>query len=243
MRTPSGRLWRGALVTAAAVLTVVLAPARADASEASELLSLTNQVRGSSGLAPLTVDSQLTSVAQRWAATLAERGVISHNSSLPAQVTGWKLLGENVGVGATVDAVHAGWMASPTHHQNLVDPSFTKVGFGIVRPDARIFVVQVFMQPKSSATSVPAPSTSAPAPPTSAAVPPTTAPARATSAAASPASAGATPAPAVRSVPAASTAPATAVRAPTSPLAIGELSAWVVHNLDRLRSMEPAAAA
>ncbi len=241
MRTPSGRLWRGALVAAVAALTVVLAPARADASDASELLSLTNQVRTSSGLAPLTVDSQLTGVAQRWAATLAERGVISHNSSLPAQVTGWKLLGENVGVGATVDAVHAGWMASPTHHQNLVDPSFTKVGFGIVRPDARIFVVQVFMQPKSSATSVPAPSTSTPAPPTSAPAPPTTA-ARATSAATSPAAASAAPAPAVRPVPAASTAPATAVRAPTSPLAIGELSAWVVHNLDWLRSMEPAKA-
>ena len=238
MMTPRGSSWRGALVAAVAVLIVLLAPARADASDESQLLSLTNQVRTSSGLVPLTVDSRLTSVAQRWAATLAERGVLSHNSSLPAQVTGWKVLGENVGVGGTVDAVHTGWMASTTHRQNLVDPSFTKVGFGIVRPDARIFVVQVFMQPKSSATSVTAPSTSAPGRPKAAPVPPT-------SVAASPTAVETNPAPAVRSVAPGSTAPTStaAVRAPTSPLAIGELSAWVVQSLDRLRSTEPAKAA
>jgi hypothetical protein len=155
--TGSRSAWRGAIVTGVAVLIVLLIPARADASDESRLLALTNQVRASNGLAPLTIDGQLAGVAQRWAATLAERGVISHNASLPAQLSGWKVLGENVGVGGTVDAIHAGWVGSPTHHQNLVDPAFTKVGFGIVRPDARIFVVQVFMQPKAPAASAPSP--------------------------------------------------------------------------------------
>ena len=232
----SGSVWRAAIVAGVAMVAVLIAPARADASDESQLLSLTNEIRTSNGLSPLTIDSQLSRVAQRWAGTLAERGVISHNSSLPSQVTGWKLLGENVGVGGTVDAVHAGWVASATHHQNLVDPSFTKVGFGIVRPDARVFVVQVFMQPKSSVGSTTVAPTTAPvaAPRAASVVPPTSAPA-------SPASVDAAPALTVRPVPPASPAPAaTVVEPPKSPLAVGQLSAWIVHSLGRLRSTEPA---
>ena len=206
MRTQRGTAWRGAIVAGVAVLTVLLAPARAEASDESRLLFLTNQVRASRGLPVLTIDSQLGAVAQQWAATLAQRGVLSHNASLPSQVSGWKLLGENVGVGGTVDAVHEGWMGSPTHLENLVDPAFTKVGFGIVRPDARIFVVQIFMLPKTATTS-PVPVQSR--------------------------------LPVVKPA-APSPAPAQVVaQAPSASPAGGELSPWMVHSLDRLRSMEP----
>ena len=161
-----GSGWRRAVMAsvAAAVLVIGVVPAQADASDEARLLSLTNQLRSSKGLAPLSIDAHLTSVAQSWAATLAGRGVLSHNSSLPGQVTGWKELGENVGVGGTVDAVHAGFLASPTHQVNLVDGGFTRVGFGIVRPDARIFVVEVFMRPSSSPAAPAAGVAPAPAP-------------------------------------------------------------------------------
>lgn len=142
---------RVALVVAT-VLAAGISPAVAASSDEMRLLALTNQVRAAKGLPALTINRQVTGVAQRWAGTLAERGVISHNASLPGQVTGWKDLGENVGVGGTVDAVHEGFVASPTHRANIVDSSFTEVGFGIVRPDARIFVVVVFMQPVARST-------------------------------------------------------------------------------------------
>ena len=210
---------------AALVATVALGalPANADAGDAGRLLALTNQVRAGQGLPALTIDSHLTSVAQDWAAELAARGVISHNPSVRSQVSGWKVLGENVGVGGTVDAVHAGFVASPTHYANLVDSAYTKVGFGIVRPDARIFIVQVFMLP-ASAQAAAAPAATAPvvtvkppvaATPTPRATPATTAP---------PVSA---PAPVATQAP-----------APPAP----ELSAWMVYSIERLRSMEPAPA-
>ena len=207
---------------AAAVVFVAVGvlPAKADPGDAGRMLALTNQVRASQGLPALTMDSQLTSVAQAWAAELASRGVISHNPSVRSQVIGWKIVGENVGVGGTVDAVHAGFVASPTHYANLVDPAYTKVGFGIVRPDARIFVVEVFMLPKSAA---PAAVTQAQAAPAPVAPPVTVTPVAATK-------------------PAASTAAAPTV-APTAPAAASELSPWMVHSLDRLRSMGSAAAA
>jgi uncharacterized protein YkwD len=215
------KVWKLVASVAAATVAVGIAPARADAGDASRLLSLTNELRSSRGLGSLTVDANLSAVAQRWATTLAAQGVLSHNSSLPSQVTGWKTLGENVGVGGTVDAIHAGFVASPTHLENLVDPAFTRVGFGIVRPDARIFVVEVFMNPATTAAAGATPTTTAAPKATAAPVTPAAArPAAATS-----------PAP----------APAVAVAAVTSPQETGELSPWMVLSLEELRSMNPGA--
>ncbi|HUR22586.1 MAG TPA: CAP domain-containing protein [Acidimicrobiales bacterium] len=165
MRVRRSTVWKLAGIVAVATVAVGIAPAGADAGDAARLLSLTNQVRSSRSLGSLTVDAELSAVAQRWAATLAAQGVLSHNAALPSQVTGWKSLGENVGVGGTVDAIHNGFLASPTHLENLVDPAFTRVGFGIVRPDARIFVVEVFMKPAPTpAAAATATTTTAPRP-------------------------------------------------------------------------------
>jgi hypothetical protein len=203
----------------AATLAIGIVPARADAGDEGRLLSLTNQVRSSQGVAALSIDAQLTAVAQAWAATLAERGVISHNPSVRSQVTGWQELGENVGVGGTVAAVHDGFVASPGHLANIVDPAFTKVGFGIVRPDARIFVVEVFMRPAGAAAT---PVTTVVVTPAVQSVPATTVPAVTVT----------KPAP-----------PAPVVDTPPPAPAPAELSTWMVLSLDGLRSMEPAKAA
>lgn len=219
----SKRGFRWTKMAAGAVVATVIAlgalPAQADAGDAGRLLDLTNQVRAAQGLPGLTIDSQLTSVAQAWAAELASRGVISHNPSVRSQVTGWKVLGENVGVGGTVDAVHAGFVASPTHYANLVDTAYTKVGFGIVRPDARIFVVEVFMLPASA--------------PAAASVRPAAAPATTVPSASPAATPGTTVKPAATPVSTVSAAPAPVEPAP-------ELSAWMVYSMERLRSMGSA---
>jgi hypothetical protein len=216
MRKLAVRWWKGAMAVAVVTLAIGVVPAQADAGDAGRLLSLTNEVRASQGLPALSTDAQLTAVAQAWAAELAGRGVISHNPSVRSQVVGWKVLGENVGVGGTVDAVHAGFVASPTHYANLVDSAYAKVGFGIVRPDARIFVVEVFMLPKTAAPAAPPAVT---APPASAV-------------------------PAVVSTPAPPVTPTvTPTVAPTPPPVASELSPWMVHSIDRLRSLESVTAA
>lgn len=227
MRLSVSGWWKAAVAAAVATVTIGVLPAGADAGDEARLLSLTNQLRSSQGLSPLTIDAQLTRVAQAWASTVSGRGVISHNSSLPSQVTGWKVLGENVGVGGTVDAIHQGFLASPTHHENLVDPAFTRVGFGIVRPDARIFVVEVFMRPSSAAPASPV-----------AAAPAVAASPVAAATATAPVTAVPSPKPVVPAAPA--PVPTVASGAPPSS---AELSPWMVHSLDRLRSMEPGKAA
>lgn len=206
-----------------ALLVVPAAEAGADPSDSAALLALTNQARASRGLPPMSLDSGLTSVAERWAATMASQGVISHNMSLPSQVSGWKLVAENVGVGPTVEAVHQGFLGSPTHLGNIVDPSLTRVGFGFVRTSDRVYVVENFMQPASASAPV-AVAAPAPSPSASAAVAPR--PTLSNTAAV-----------ASRPVPAAGATAATTGSAAPRAVLPAEPSLWLIEAFDTIRSL------
>lgn len=71
---------------------------------------------------------------------------IWHNKRFRYQISGWWLLGENVGwTNSTVDYLHRAFMASPEHRRNILDPRFTSIGIGeTVSADGRIFVAEDF---------------------------------------------------------------------------------------------------
>ncbi|MGH7358549.1 MAG: CAP domain-containing protein, partial [Candidatus Rokuibacteriota bacterium] len=93
-----------------------------------------------------------------WAQHMASGGCgggICH-SNLSDGVSGdWRRLGENVGRGPSVDAIHQALVNSPGHYANLVDPGFRLVGVGVLNINGTLWVAQVFMEPASQ----PAPST------------------------------------------------------------------------------------
>jgi len=133
------------------------------ASEESQFIALTNQLRAAKGLSQLAVSPEVTAVARRWAAQMAAAGTISHNQNLPNQVTlNWTKLGENVGPGGAVEAIQTAFINSPKHYENLVDPVWNYIGIGVVDSNGRIFVTVNFMQ--LSGSSAAAPKASAPAP-------------------------------------------------------------------------------
>ena len=92
--------------------------------------------------------------ARDWAAGMAAAGKIWHSTLSDGITADWKKLGENVGMGGSVDGLHAAFVASPGHYANLVDPNFGHVGVGIVMSGKTIFVAEMFMQ-TMSATSAP----------------------------------------------------------------------------------------
>ena len=49
-------------------------------------------------------------------------------------------------MGASVDRLHAEFVASPHHYDNLVDPAFGYVGIGAVRNGDTIYGSEVSMQ-------------------------------------------------------------------------------------------------
>ena len=115
------------------------APAPAPTTQ-QQVVNITNQRRAENGLAPLTMNSTLTAVAQAHAADQASVDTMSHTGT-DGSDAGTRIVrsgypthawGENVAGGYTTpDAVMAAWMNSPGHRANILNSTFTQIGIGL----------------------------------------------------------------------------------------------------------------
>ena len=138
-------------------LPVSAGPENPGSDEAS-FISMVNAARAKQGVAPLQVDAELTALARDWTAEMAGgtcgqrpsdgRNAICHASSLSAGVSADCIkLGENVGMGGDVNAVMQGFLNSPGHYKNLMDPAFTRIGVGVVwSENGALYTTHRFMQ-------------------------------------------------------------------------------------------------
>ena len=135
------------LLLALVVLPFMAPDAKADTvSDETAFVAKINDLRASKGLAPLQVNANLTAKARAWSAGMALAGKIWHSTLSDGVTEDWRKLGENVGMGGSVDGLHTAFVNSPHHYENLVDPAFGYVGIGIVMGGNTIFVTEVFMQ-------------------------------------------------------------------------------------------------
>ena len=224
---------------------VAFFPASAQADTVSDeatFVAKINDLRASKGLPALQVNDNLVAKARGWAGTMAAAGKIWHSTLSDGITADWQKLGENVGMGGSVDGLHNAFVASPHHYENLVDPAFTQVGIGIVMNGSTMFVAEEFMALMPARTPVvtpvlapvtntvkavvPAPTTTttarpaAPRPSTTTTTRPPVAPSTTTTTTAPPAP------------PAADSAPAAAADAPRAP------SDLLVSVLERLRDFD-----
>jgi len=141
---PCGR-WYGLILA----IGVSLFPAVARAASVSDELALVakiNDLRAGKGLPALQVNENLLTKARAWSAEMASAGRIWHSTLSDGITADWTKLGENVGMGASVDRLHAQFVASAHHYENLVDPAFSYVGIGVVTNGDTIYVTEEFMQ-------------------------------------------------------------------------------------------------
>lgn len=105
----------------------------------SSLLRSTNEQREAFKKPILTLNNQLSAAAQAKANDMASRNYWSHNTPdgnepwIFVDQAGYKYqkAGENLAYGfSTSNQVVVGWMNSSTHKANLLDNSFSDVGFG-----------------------------------------------------------------------------------------------------------------
>ncbi|WAL58803.1 CAP domain-containing protein [Thermocoleostomius sinensis] len=110
-----------------------------NATFVNQVLELTNQFRAQNGLAPLKLNSELNAAAQAHSQDMAQNDYFSHtgkNGSKPwdrAKVVGYEArsMGENIAAGQTTpEAVVQGWINSPGHRANLLNPNYTELGVG-----------------------------------------------------------------------------------------------------------------
>ena len=101
------------------------------------LLCLVNRQRTSRGLPALHEDRRLDRSAQGWTAHMVSAGQFTHGHNFASRISAvgfdWSAAGENIATGFPTPAkVMSAWMASTDHCRNLMDPSFTAIGFGMV---------------------------------------------------------------------------------------------------------------
>lgn len=104
---------------------IVVGEATPIALSPSELtvIEATNQARMRHGLAPLSIDTNLMHAARGHASRMASRNSLVHTSAMVA---------ENIAMGhPSGNAAVGGWMTSPGHRQNMLDPRHTRIGVAL----------------------------------------------------------------------------------------------------------------
>ncbi len=147
MNSKKIRIAMGAGLASVMALTVVPEPAFADTgSDEASFVAKLNGLRASKGLRQLGVNGGLTNMARGWSSQMASRGTISHNPNLASQApSNWVRVGENVGMGQSVDSLHNAFVNSPSHYANMVNGYYDSVGVGVVHSGGTIFVTFNFM--------------------------------------------------------------------------------------------------
>lgn len=118
-----------------------------------ELLDLANRARTQTGAPALKLDEGLSRAARTHSRRMAAEHQLTHQ--FPGELDLQKRLaadstlqmdhvGENVGYAETIDDAHAGFMESPPHRKNLLDPLYNVVGIGVVQDKGTLYVTEDF---------------------------------------------------------------------------------------------------
>jgi uncharacterized protein YkwD len=130
-----------------------------EAAVEQTVIADTNRERVAAGLPPLKPDARLQAAARLHGQDMVQRGYFAHASDKPGHENPSKRIhragaldfgaAENI---AQISSGHApqqfviGWMASPGHRANILNPAYTHIGVGVVRrADGQAFGVQKFV--------------------------------------------------------------------------------------------------
>jgi uncharacterized protein YkwD len=114
-------------------------PSASSGSGDVSFAGLLNQVRSDAGSAAVSYNAQLDTAAQSHAQDMLDNNYFSHtgrNGSTAGQRAtaagyNWRTVGENIASGYQTEAsVMNGWVNSPGHQANNINPSFEEFGLG-----------------------------------------------------------------------------------------------------------------
>lgn len=132
------------------------APVTSLSSYESQMFVAHNQQRAANGVAPLQLDATLVEIARQRAQDMATNNYFAHVS--PTGQTAFDIMnsygytysiaGENIArnnypPSQTVDVAMTGFMNSPGHRANILEPKFTKVGIGVATDGNGMFYFAV----------------------------------------------------------------------------------------------------
>ncbi|HXG92606.1 MAG TPA: CAP domain-containing protein [Blastocatellia bacterium] len=124
-----------------------------------QCLNEVNRVREAHGLAPLEFSERLLEVARDYSRRMAEENFFSHTDPEGNTVRQrvdranirWRMIGENLayskGYISPVAASMTGWMDSPGHRRNILDPNYRLSAIGAwVSANGTVYFTEIFLR-------------------------------------------------------------------------------------------------
>ncbi len=117
-----------------------------------QIFELANQERAKAGVPPLKWNNNLAIAARLHANEMAKRNELSHQFKAEADMSArladqgarFDSAAENIGLADAMEELHLGWMRSPPHRANLLNPRYDQMGVGIARAGDRLYATQDF---------------------------------------------------------------------------------------------------
>ncbi|MGH2722617.1 MAG: CAP domain-containing protein [Actinomycetota bacterium] len=110
-----------------------------------QFFNFVNQERSRAGLSRLELDMRLVEKARLHSKRMSAANRPFHSVNLAALAPGkWRVIGENVGVSRSADALHARFMESASHKANILG-HYDRLGVGVVVADGRLWVTEHFL--------------------------------------------------------------------------------------------------
>lgn len=121
----------------------------ADLRKARQLLDLVNEARVARGSGELEWDGALADAAMKHCLRMSTEGPIAHRYTGEDDLTTragaagahFSIIEENIAVASRVDSIHQGWLESPEHRANLLNPRVDRVGIAVVSAQGLLFAV------------------------------------------------------------------------------------------------------
>jgi uncharacterized protein YkwD len=119
-----------------------------------QLFESVNRERTAQGLAPLQWDAALFKAARKHALLMLNLNMLEHQlpnepgleARLAEAGARFAVIAENIAIGPDSQIIHNGWMNSPGHRKNILDPRLTSIGIAAVRGAGGLYAVQDFSQ-------------------------------------------------------------------------------------------------
>lgn len=121
-----------------------------------QILQLVNQERSKAGLGSLQYANDVAKVAQLKSEDMVKNNYFDHTSPtygspftmMDQYGINYTFAGENIAAGySTAKAVMEGWMNSPGHRANILNPNYKEIGIGIAKGgDYGIYYTQMFVK-------------------------------------------------------------------------------------------------
>jgi len=117
-----------------------------------QVFEWTNQERAKISAPPLKWSDRLAVAARLHSDEMAQHKDLSHQvqgepvftERLAERGARFSAAAENVGYGDEAEDLQSGWMHSPPHRANLLNPAYTEMGVGIVRSGDRLWATEDF---------------------------------------------------------------------------------------------------